>query len=70
MVDEPSKTSVSGFSSSTYGAVETRRVMLLAMQKPEFQSSASSLTKGNSARTMSAVPSALALSTTHTLISP
>src|SRR4051812_39218628 len=43
--------------------------MLFATQKPEFQSSACSTTSGYSSRTISGVPSVLALSTTCTSIS-
>src|SRR4051812_41257611 len=43
--------------------------MLFATQKPEFQSSAWRATSGYSSRTISGVPSLLALSTTCTSIS-
>ena len=66
----PSKTIVSGLSTSAYGAVVRSSAMLFAMQKPEFQPRRSSSTSGKSSRIVSAVPSVLALSTTWTAIGP
>src|SRR5512133_509027 len=60
----PSQIRVSGFRTSTYSAVVSRRTRLLAALKPTFSSSAISLTSGNSRGTTSAVPSPESLSTT------
>ncbi len=61
---------VSGLRMSTYGAEPARIATLFATLKPTFCAHSVSRTSGNSRRTISAVPSPEALSTTWTFISP